>query len=537
MRRRGSASIVANPILVGAVTVLVVTVAVFLAYNANNGLPFVPSRTVLVELPNGADITKGVEVREGGFRIGIVETLTPERRNGRVQALLRLKLDEASGPVPVDSRILVRPRSPLALKIVELDRGDSRRYVPEGGRIPLRQTRIATDLDELYSIYDRPTREGVRDNLVGFGGAFATRGSDLNETIVRLPQFFGHLAPVMRNLASPRTRLQRFFGELGDFTRVVAPVSEEWARTFTTMADTFDAITRDPEALAETIRRTPPTLDASIRSFRVQRPFLRDTAALSVDLRAVAGDLRVALPPLNRALRVGTPVSRRSVELNDALRETLATVRDVTSTPTTNAALRGLTATVTTLQPQLRFLGPYVTVCNYWNIFWTFVAEHFSSPDPTGSTQRVLLNSGDRNQRDRVSGELGANEFSTGQGASPGEVREYLHANVYGAPAVTPNGEANCVPGQQGYAFGANTGDPTPNGFYRRTVVDQANNLDPATTPRVGTTFREFDINGRGRGRNRDRVPAGQTFTDLPGGRADYTEYDRSILRRRGQQP
>ena len=36
------ASIVANPVLVGAVTTLVVIVAVFLAYNANNGLPFVP---------------------------------------------------------------------------------------------------------------------------------------------------------------------------------------------------------------------------------------------------------------------------------------------------------------------------------------------------------------------------------------------------------------------------------------------------------------------------------------------------------------
>ena len=41
-------------------------------------------------------------------------------------------------------------------------------------------------------------------------------------------------------------------------------------------------------------------------------------------------------------------------------------------------------ATVTTLQPQLRFLGPYITVCNYWNIFWTFVAEHFSGEVPTG---------------------------------------------------------------------------------------------------------------------------------------------------------
>ena len=38
----------ANPVLVGAVTVLAVLVAVFLAYNANQGLPFVPTRELKV---------------------------------------------------------------------------------------------------------------------------------------------------------------------------------------------------------------------------------------------------------------------------------------------------------------------------------------------------------------------------------------------------------------------------------------------------------------------------------------------------------
>ena len=43
MRRRGAGSIAANPVLIGAATTLVIVVAVFLAYNANSGLPFVPT--------------------------------------------------------------------------------------------------------------------------------------------------------------------------------------------------------------------------------------------------------------------------------------------------------------------------------------------------------------------------------------------------------------------------------------------------------------------------------------------------------------
>src|SRR5207245_9772271 len=69
--RRPTASFVANPVLVGAVTTLVVTVAVFLAYNANHGLPFVPTPELKVQLSNGSNLAAGNEVRAGGFRSGL----------------------------------------------------------------------------------------------------------------------------------------------------------------------------------------------------------------------------------------------------------------------------------------------------------------------------------------------------------------------------------------------------------------------------------------------------------------------------------
>jgi hypothetical protein len=228
-------------------------------------------------------------------------------------------------------------------------------------------------------------------------------------------------------------------------------------------------------------------------------------------------------------------VTARTVELNDELRGTFGALNDLAAAPTTNGALRGLTAFVTTLQPQAKFIGPYITVCNYWNIFWTFAAEHFTSPDPTGSSQRVLLNGGDRNQKDNLSNSLGANEYATGRGAGADEVRQYLHGNTNGGDAVKADGRADCTPGQQGYSYSANKHDDTPDKYYRRTVVDHLNGLlDDADK---GSTYAKFDANGRGIGRNRDRVPEGQTFTDMPGGRAGLTDQDVVIKRSRGQQP
>ena len=79
--RRASAA--ANPVLIGAVTVLVTTVAVFLAYNANNGLPFVPTTTVKAHVANGANLVKGNEVRSGGTRIGVVDRHATGAARGR----------------------------------------------------------------------------------------------------------------------------------------------------------------------------------------------------------------------------------------------------------------------------------------------------------------------------------------------------------------------------------------------------------------------------------------------------------------------
>jgi len=513
--RRNRPSVVASPVLVGAVTVLVVVVAVLLAYNANTGLPFVPTRQLHVLIANGANLVKGNEVRSGGDRIGVVSDMEPvQLPGGKVGARLTLKLDKKFGPVPVDSHVVIRPRSPLGLKYVELDSGTSKGTFADGATMPARQAQVPVELDELYDMFDEPTRRAVQGDLEGFGDALAGRGADINRTIEVAPPFLGHLQAVMANLADPQTRLDRFFKELGDTARVVAPVSHTNARLFTDMADTFDALSRDPQALKDTIAKGAPTLRAGTESLRVQRPFLEHTAALSRDLAGAAVELRAALPTVNAALRVGTPVQRRSPALYDSLEGALGALDDLVRTPQTTGALRGLTATVDTMQPQLRFLGPYVTVCNYWNMFWTFAAEHLSAPDDTGSSQRALLNLGGGQPGTDVIGNQGANEFAHGDGSLPGSADQWLHANVYG-PAVDAQGNADCGAGQTGYIQAYNPlrdksvkGDP-----YQGVVVERF-----PVHGRLGPTYAQFGKDGRGVGLNPDHVPAGETFTERPGG-------------------
>ncbi|WP_372790731.1 MlaD family protein [Paraconexibacter sp.] len=496
MRRRGSTSIIANPVLVGAVTTLIVVVAVFLAYNANSGLPFVPTTTLKVQISSGANLLPGNEVREGGYRIGIVDDMVPVRLpDGSSGAEITLKLDEKAGRLPSDSTVDLRPRSVLGLKYVEITRGTSKRLLADGATLPAKQARFPVELDDLYSIFDEPTRRASRDNLEGFGDALSQRGASINRAIAGLPEFLKDLEPVARVLSDDDTNLRRFFRELGDAARIVSPVADRYANSFSAGADTFEAWSRDPEALKATITKSVPTLDTGIRSLRVQRPFLRDFAAFSGSLEKVATRLPRNLPRIIPALETGSRVQRRAVTLNRELGRTLSALERLSNDPGTGIALRGLTRTTGILNPFLRFLGPYITVCNYFNYSWTHAGEHLTEPDPTGTAQRTLLNQTPRNQNPASPsiGSLGAAAPANGEPVVSGSPVN-LHNNLYSA-AINRDGTADCESGQRGYLKRLNTyGKPELN-----TVVD------PHIPGSQGPTFT-----------GRPRVPEGQTFTRAP---------------------
>src|SRR5215475_10451281 len=150
--RSGIGGFASSPILVGAVTVLVVIVAVFLAYNANNGLPFVSTYNLKADVPNAQALVKGNEVRVGGARVGIVKAVKAvQEENGEVAAQLSLALDKSVDPLPKDSTLIIRPKSPLGLKYVQLVPGQSEEGFKAGETIPLKAAKPEpVDIDQFF---------------------------------------------------------------------------------------------------------------------------------------------------------------------------------------------------------------------------------------------------------------------------------------------------------------------------------------------------------------------------------------------------
>jgi len=494
--RNVTAVIVSSPVMVGAITTLIVVIAVFLSYNANSGLPFVPVYRVSIEVPNAARVGDNNEVRIGGARVGVVESLDPivsddgEAASGetgegelpKVGALLNLKLDKTAEPLPQDSIFRIRYRSTFGLKYIEIVRGVGP-PAPEGHifegtddgaicSLPTDPETFASsssasakngcfqeqmEFDDVNDTYDAPTRRAQRENLVGFGSGLAGRGTSLNETIAQLGPLFRALRPVGRALADPEVDLARFFNGLSRTARFTAPAATEQGQFFDFAATALAAISSDPEKLKEAISEAPQTYETGIRLLPGQREFLGNVETFATLMRPGAEDLSITLPVLNDAVEFGAPVLEESPPVNQRLEEVFGELDELVSQPSTGVTLGRLGETFRMAQPLVRHVAPAQTVCNYWNYWFTFLPGGLSERDNVGYSLRQMLTRFPASPAAEV-GLGGYSGIAANGKAGPaggGEFRPYeipmVNTHPYGA---TGQRDADCQPGQFGYPLG-----------------------------------------------------------------------------------
>jgi virulence factor Mce-like protein len=448
MTRRQGLGIATTPVLVGAVTVLVTIIAVFIAYNANSGLPFVPTYDLKASVPNASGLVNGNDVRIGGARVGVISGIkaVPDA-NGRPRALLTMKLDNDLKPLPVDSTFLVRSRSALGLKYLEVQRGRAKAGYQEGARVPLRQARPSSvELDQVLEMFDNPTREGARRTLNGLGTGFAGRGADLNLALGDLRPLLADLEPVSRNLSDPSTRLGRLFTALGDTAAEVAPVADQQAALFANLDTTFSALARVARPfLQQTISRTPPTLDTGIAELPRQRPFLRNTAAFMRELRPGVATLPRSAPLLADAVEAGARNLPRTPPLNRRLADLFDRLARFSGTPSVRLGIHRLTETVSALRPTVAFLTPVQTTCNYVSLFLRNASSLLSLGHAGGTWQRFIVISSPQGRNNE-----GSPSAAPANGPEPAN---HLHANPYPNTA-SPGEPKECEAGNEGYLAG-----------------------------------------------------------------------------------
>jgi phospholipid/cholesterol/gamma-HCH transport system substrate-binding protein len=450
MRGGRAGSLAASPTLVGAVTVLVVVVAVFLAYQANQGLPFVPTYKISAQVPNANTLVPGNEVRIGGIRVGSVKAVEPvQNDDGTVNAKLDLELNQDLDPLPVDSTVIVRSRSALGLKYLELDRGTSEDGYEPGATMPLSAaTPEPVEIDQVFNTFDDPTRAAIQINLTEFGDALAGRGQALNAAIGDLRPLVDRLQPVMKNIASPRTDLSGFVNGLSAAAAEVAPVAAVQGQLFADLNTTFGAFANVARPyIQDTISKSPETEQTAIDTLPRIRPLLVNTTGLLHDLRPGFAALRPQARNAMLSVTIGVKALRQSPAFNAQLPPTVQSLLNFNNDANVREGLSDLDDFFTQAQPLLAYVGPAQSVCNYATLLFRNTANLVAYGDGIGTWQRFIpLTPATGPNSEGSPSSAPAN----GGGSSP----NFLHSNPYPNTASAGQSPRECESGNENYIAG-----------------------------------------------------------------------------------
>lgn len=459
MNRRRSSSLAGSPLLIGAVTTLIVVVAVFLSYNANNGLPFTPTYNVNVQLPEASDLQPGSQVRIGGTRVGVVSSLTPheDRATGRVTAIAHLKLEKSQEPLPTDTTALVQSISAIGLKYLSLIKGTGPHGLKAGATIPVSQTREPVEIDQLFNMFDKKTRAANQQNLTDFGNGFAGRGIGLNETLHTLRTLVKNAYPVLRNLASPQTGFREFFIALDRAASEVAPVAQAQAGFYSDLDTFFAAWASVAPSLEAAIEGGPSALRQATHSLPFEAPFVNKSTEFMRLLRPGSRALRTTAGPLGHALSVGAVNLRAAVTLNEKVAEASKALSEFAQNPIVLGSLEDLTHTLTLGNPVLAGLASEQLNCNYVTLSFRNAASLLSESIGVGTLARatiVLSPNGPNNEGLPSSAPANGPSVDKPVGSPTIVDNNHVHANPYpnvggpGQPRVCEAGKEPYIPGK-----------------------------------------------------------------------------------------
>jgi len=450
-----------SPALIGSITVLLIVITTFLAYNANKGLPWVPSRSLTVEVPNAADIVNGTEVRIGGTRVGlVVSEQAKQYPSGLTSAILHLKLDKGTQPLPVDTTVEIRARSLLGLKYVQLTPGTSKQTVPDGGSLPLRAaTPTPVELDQLLDTFDPKTRVAFGVTITEFGNLLAGRGGQIGQLIDDLGPLSRNLIPVSKVLASKETGLVPFLRSLDAFLGALAAAGPSTPDLFRDLSATSGALARSGPNLGAAIDDSAKAFPAITASLAATRTLIGPQTQLASDLQRPIHAIAGSASTLAKTSSVGLVAFAGTPQFSAELATTLNALNATGSNDTVTTGLNSLTRVALDLQPLASSLYGAQFVCHYPTLLLRNLGSALSDGTATGNWLRAVPVFGSYNTNAEAGyatspangGTLPAGARTNGTAVGPQQAQanandagySFLHSNP--TPQVGANGV--CDPG------------------------------------------------------------------------------------------
>lgn len=333
----------------GVLAIVLAAIFTYLGFTKGN-IPFVghPYEVKAVFASAASEIRKGSPVRIAGVNVGKV---TKVQRGQGTTALVTMTIDDPGRPVHTDAVAKIRPRLFLEGNFfVDLQPGTPERpEIADGGTIPLSQTKIPVQVDEVLNTLQSDSRTDLRNTVKGLAGAFADGGGESFRDLGKDgPAALANTAIVAdAALGEQPGDLGRFIDKAGRISAAVATREADLRSLVTAFATTTST-------LAERRTDVDATLVALDRTLRTARPGLASLRAAVPALSRFASRLSPSLDQLPSAIAALRPFVQQAGRLVSAQELPALTTKLGPAVDRLVAAQPGLTTLLGDLRPVAR---------------------------------------------------------------------------------------------------------------------------------------------------------------------------------------
>ena len=331
-----SVSVAGRIAAVLAVVVAVVVVAVLLFAGGGGGY------TVKAEFQNASQMVKGNLVQVGGVEAGTIDEieLNPDGR-----AIVTMTIQDEYAPLKVGTRATIKQLSlsGIANRYVDLTlpttpkNGQKLADIGEGKTITAEYTNTTVEIDELFNVFDKQTRDSVKALFVNSHRATEGKTREQREVFRYMNPALSTSSRLFNELNADTPMLERFIVDSSELVTTLAERRDDLADLITNLNATFRAVGSEREALAEAVNNLPD--------------FMRQANTTFVDLRFTLDTLDPLVEASEPAVEELGPTLR---ELRPLARDARPTVRDLSNTIVRRGSDNDLYDLVRTFPPLTR---------------------------------------------------------------------------------------------------------------------------------------------------------------------------------------
>jgi phospholipid/cholesterol/gamma-HCH transport system substrate-binding protein len=276
-------------------------------------LPFQNRYTIKAEFPTSEALVPGLgqPANVAGVKVGQITAAT--LRNGR--SVVTMTIDPHQLPrIYANATAHLFANTPLQdMEINIAPGGPPAAPLKPGSIIPLGQTQVPIQSDELLHALDADTRDYFTSLVAGVAGGLHGRGMDLRMLLRGLGPTSRQVRELSNALASRRVQLARLVHNLSVLAVAASKKDTQLGQVVSAGSATLQTLSTQDTALAKSLSLLPGTLTAATRTLGHATSFAQQLGPTLQALQPTAQGLERSLRSAGRLVNATEPVLRTRV--------------------------------------------------------------------------------------------------------------------------------------------------------------------------------------------------------------------------------